>query len=72
MKLLPLLAAAGIVAARSLEYQQVFSEEQLAVQDTAETFLIEVEPGTTRWVTEDEKWELKRVCSASPIRVCSN
>jgi hypothetical protein len=27
----------------------------------AATFLIETAPGETRWVTEDQKWELKRV-----------
>ena len=26
-----------------------------------EKFLIELGPGETRWITEDEKWELKRV-----------
>jgi leucyl aminopeptidase len=30
-----------------------------------EKFLIELGPGETRWISEDEKWELKRV------RVCS-
>ena len=27
-----------------------------------EKFLIELGPGETRWITEDEKWELRRVC----------
>jgi len=27
-----------------------------------ERFHIELSPGETRWVTEDEKWELRRVC----------
>lgn len=26
---------------------------------------IELAPGETRWVTEDEKWELRRVCTPS-------
>lgn len=26
-----------------------------------ESFLIELAPGETRWITEDEKWELRRV-----------
>lgn len=26
-----------------------------------ETFLVELSPGETRWVTEEEKWELRRV-----------
>ncbi len=30
----------------------------------AEQFLIELGPGETRWVTEDEKWELRRVSSS--------
>lgn len=25
-------------------------------------YLIELAPGKTQWVTEDEKWELRRVC----------
>ena len=28
-----------------------------------ERFLIELGPGETRWITDDEKWELRRVCS---------
>lgn len=28
---------------------------------STEQYLIELEHGVTRWVTEDEKWELKRV-----------
>jgi leucyl aminopeptidase len=26
-----------------------------------ETFLVETAPGKTQWVTEDEKWEMRRV-----------
>lgn len=29
-----------------------------------ERFLIELSPGETRYVTEEEKWELRRVCVA--------
>lgn len=29
---------------------------------SADEFLIELEPGVTKWVSEDEKWELRRVC----------
>lgn len=28
-----------------------------------ETYLVELAPGETRWVTEDQKWELRRVWS---------
>jgi hypothetical protein len=33
-----------------------------------EKFLIELGPGETRWITEDEKWELKRVRIAPSSR----
>ena len=26
-------------------------------------YLVELAPGETKWVTEDEKWALRRVCS---------
>jgi leucyl aminopeptidase len=29
---------------------------------SAEKYLIEFGPGHTEWVTDDEKWALKRVC----------
>jgi len=50
---------------------------QLAVQSAEgalqnpiheERFLLELSPGETRWVSEDEKWELKRVSMAWPSR----
>lgn len=30
----------------------------------AETYLIELAPGETKWVTEEQKWELRRVSLA--------
>jgi hypothetical protein len=30
-------------------------------QDGLELYLIELSPGETRWVSEEEKWDLKRV-----------
>jgi len=38
--------------------QQIALHDQETIQ--AERFLIELSPGNTRWITEDEKWELKR------------
>lgn len=29
---------------------------------SADRFLIELGPGDTRWISEDDKWELRRVC----------
>jgi len=37
-----------------------------AVQDT-EKYHIELAPGDTRWVTEDEKWALRRVSINAPL-----
>jgi leucyl aminopeptidase len=31
------------------------------VDETTPTYHIELAPGETRWVTEEEKWELRRV-----------
>jgi hypothetical protein len=44
------------------------NEPQVVLQDPQTTFvepdeyLIELSPGETRWVTEEGKWELRRVC----------
>jgi leucyl aminopeptidase len=44
----------------SHEKDQVVINSQ-AVDD--ELYLIELAPGKTQWVTEEEKWELRRVSS---------
>jgi hypothetical protein len=36
-----------------------FSEK--AAEQPADKYLIETAPGQTRWVTEEQKWELRRV-----------
>ena len=38
-------------------------------ETSTEKYLIELAPGNTRWVTEDEKWELRRVCPMTPSPV---
>lgn len=35
----------------------------LGDDSSSEKYHIELSPGNTRWVTEDEKWALRRVCS---------
>lgn len=40
--------------------QIVLQEPQLTIVEPDE-YLIELSPGETRWVTEEEKWELRRV-----------
>lgn len=37
------------------------TEKDNVVLDKPEQFLIETAPGKTQWVTEDDKWELRRV-----------
>jgi leucyl aminopeptidase len=40
------------------------------VPKSTQRFHIELGPGETRWVTEDEKWALRRVRLARPISYC--
>lgn len=63
------LLAAGAPLASARFFQQI--EPDNIVLDPYEKFLIETAPGETQWVTEDEKWELRRVslvarCSPFP------
>jgi bacterial leucyl aminopeptidase len=69
MKPLSLAAAslAATVCARSLhnpDQQAINLDAQQSVSQ--EKCLIELSPGETRWVLEDEKWELMRVCPILP------
>lgn len=55
------LAAATFASAGSIENAQQaigVADESPIVQDQC---LIELSPGETLWVSEEEKWELKRV-----------
>jgi bacterial leucyl aminopeptidase len=54
---------ASVASARFFEP----GERDLTV-GAAEKYLIELAPGDTRWVTEDEKWELRRVWSLPIIQ----
>ncbi len=59
VSLLALSAAA--VNARFVEQHETDQVVLNAVKD--ERYLIELSPGKTQWVTEEEKWELRRVNS---------
>lgn len=50
---------APAVAARFIEKNEGNNVE-LYPDSSSEKYLIELAPGNTRWVTEDEKWELRR------------
>ncbi|KAF7546816.1 hypothetical protein G7Z17_g8153 [Cylindrodendrum hubeiense] len=51
-----LAACVPAISARFLETAEVDS----VILHPEETYLIETAPGKTQWVTEDEKWELRR------------
>lgn len=65
--LIPLtLSAVSIASAFSIDsllHQQVPLENEKPI--SSEQYLIELSPGETRWVSEDEKWELLRVSLGS-------
>lgn len=57
-----LLTAVTVVSALSAAVVQDPSHHQdVLAPAEPELYLLEVEPGNTRWATEDEKWELRRV-----------
>lgn len=38
------------------------NEADNVILDEPAKYLIELNPGETQWVTEEDKWDLKRVC----------
>jgi hypothetical protein len=59
---LVLAAAPAVIAFAVPQQRQTVFKDQVPVLQ--EQFLVELSPGETRWVTEDEKWVLRRVCSS--------
>lgn len=57
-----LALSAAVINARFVEKHETDQVVLNAEQADNEQFLIELAPGKTQWVTEDEKWELRRVC----------
>jgi bacterial leucyl aminopeptidase len=60
--LLPAVASARFIEATEANHVIPYPDELLG--DAAEKFLVELSPGETKWVTEEEKWELRRVSIA--------
>jgi hypothetical protein len=59
--LLPLCAAALAAAIHDPhDAQMVLQDPQPSIVERDE-YLVELAPGETRWITEDEKWKLRRV-----------
>ncbi len=68
MRLSTLSLLALSAAAVNARFIEAHEKEQIVISnDDAEKYLIELAPGETRWVTEDEKWELRRVCSSQSL-----
>ena len=65
MKFMQASLLAACIPAISARFVEV-NEVDNIVLNPEETFLIELSPGETKWVTEEEKWELRRV-SCHPI-----
>ena len=65
MKLASLVAAsllAATTAARSVYVPRPQKQKPVSFDAfEQDRFLIELEPGKTAWVSEEQKWELKRV-----------
>lgn len=55
------LLAACLPAISARFVEKVEADNVILQQAVEETFLIELAPGKTQWVTEEEKWELRRV-----------
>jgi leucyl aminopeptidase len=57
------LYSASLAAAIALpkDPQVVLQTPQVTIEEP-DAYLIELSPGDTRWVTEEEKWALRRVC----------
>ncbi|OAR04842.1 hypothetical protein LLEC1_07900 [Akanthomyces lecanii] len=55
-----LLACVPIVVARYIEKGQSSTASEHVVLHPEEKFLIETAPGKQQWVTEEDKWELRR------------
>jgi leucyl aminopeptidase len=60
--LLSLSAVALVAAVATPKDLQVVLQNPQVTIDELDQYLIELSPGETRWVTEDEKWALRRVC----------
>lgn len=67
--LLSLSAVALAAAVATPKDPQIVLQNPQVTIDEPDQYLIELSPGETRWVTEDEKWALRRVCSAPMLKM---
>lgn len=77
MKLITSAIAALLVPAVAARFVEQSEGDRVQLypdgfyEESSEKYLIELSPGNTRWVTEDEKWALKRVSLPCPASVLS-
>jgi leucyl aminopeptidase len=70
---LSLLAlSASTVSARFIEQHETSQVAINGILDDEQLYLIELAPGKTRLVTEDDKWELRRVRSLIASTIANN
>ena len=70
MKLTNLSLLALSASAINARFVEKHEKDQVVLNSNlqnAEKFRIELGPGEYEWVTEEEKWELRRVCSSNRI-----
>ncbi|KAK1771504.1 leucine aminopeptidase 1 [Phialemonium atrogriseum] len=58
--LLPAISARFVEESEQAEHVGLYTDWAKQIDDGAPKYHIELSPGETRWVTEDEKWELRR------------
>lgn len=63
--LLPAAASARFIEANEVNRILPYTDAFLEKVEAPEKYLIELSPGKTAWITEEEKWELRRVCVAT-------
>ncbi|POR38350.1 Peptide hydrolase [Tolypocladium paradoxum] len=55
-----LAACLPAITARYIETSEGGPNSNIVLEPSTETFLIETAPGRTQWVTEEDKWDLRR------------
>lgn len=55
------ILAASLAATATAHSIAVAAQQQVVLSNDPTQYLIELGPEETRWVTEDEKWALRRV-----------
>lgn len=61
MKFTQASLVAALVPAISARFVEPLEANNVVLNPHEKSFLVETAPGKTTWVTEDEKWELRRV-----------